>query len=195
MNLVRWERINPSFPNLNFFLELSLVRSFKNLKRLLFAGLLVFFFSGCECFCSENTISPAFIGFSKSQIDTVILRRFTPGGTFANLIDTVVITDPSLDTNCCHPFLYSIEGDTTLIFNRYDTIAPIRAGYDWQIFIPATKSTVSISDIESGTQLSCGYCTLPNIVSFEQNGTEIKSPVHVYDNSIYDDGYRIYIRP
>jgi hypothetical protein len=164
------------------------------LKRLLLAGLTVFFFYGCDCFCEVNIIIPAFIGFSKSQMDTVILRRFTPGENFANLIDSVIITDPSLDTNCCSTFIYSRMGDTTLIFNRYDTIADIRAGYDWQIYIPNTRSTINITDIESGTQLSCRYCTLPNIISFVQNGTKINSPVHFYDNS-GEEGYRIYIRP
>ena len=165
------------------------------MKRFLFVGPIVFFFYGCDCFCSNNTISPAFIGFSKSQIDTVILKRFTPGGNFANLIDSVVITDPSIDTNCCHPYLYSVEGDTTLIFNRYDTIGPIRSGYDWQIYIPGTGSTINITNIENGEQLSCRYCTLPNIISFVQNGTQINAPTHVYDIHVYDDGYRVYIRP
>ena len=128
---------NPS--NLNFFLELSLVRSFKNLKRLLFGGLIIFFFYGCDCFCEVNIIIPTFIGFSKSQIDTVILRRFIPGENFAKMIDSIIIADPSLDTNCCSAFIYSRMGDTTLIFNRYDTIADIRAGYDLAIYIPNTR--------------------------------------------------------
>ena len=165
------------------------------MNRFLLLGFIVFFFYGCDCFCSNNTINPAFIGFSKSQIDTIILKRFTPGENFADLIDSVVITDPSLDSNCCPPFQYSVEGDTTLIFDKYDTIAPIRAGYDWQIYIPGTRATINISYIENGTQLNCSYCTLPNIISFDQNGTSIYSPVHVYDISGNDDGYRVYIRP
>jgi hypothetical protein len=128
-------------------------------------------------------------------MDTVILRRFIPGENFANLIDSVVITDPSPDTNCCSAFIYSRVGDTTLIFNRYDTIADIRAGYDWQIYIPGTRSTTTITDIENGTQFNCRYCTLPNIVSFVQNGTKINAPVHVYDVDGNDEGYRTYIRP
>ncbi len=143
-------------------------------------GLVVFFFYGCDCFCSNNTINPAFIGFSKSQIGTVILKRFTPKQNYANLIDSVVIIDQTLDTNCCHPFRYSVQGDTTIIFDHYDTIAPIRAGYDWQIFIPATGSTINISNIESGTQKNCKYCP-PNIVSFVQNGVLVNSPFRIND--------------
>jgi hypothetical protein len=165
----------------------------KNLKYFLFPALLVLFLSGCDCFCSNNRINPAFIGFSKFQIDTIILRRFQPNENFANLIDTIVLTNPSLDTSCCNLSRYSLQGDTTIIFTNYDTIAPIRAGYDWQIYIPATGSTIKISDIENGTQKNCKYCP-PNIVYFDQNADLITDPFRV-DNFNNDDGYRVYIRP
>jgi hypothetical protein len=163
------------------------------LKILLTLGLVIFFLDGCECFCSNNTINPAFIGFSKSQIDTVILKRFTPNQNYAYLIDSVIIVALSPDTNCCSAFNYSVQGDTTIIFTNSDTIAPIRAGYDWQIYIPATRSTINISDIESGTQANCKYCT-PNIVSFVQNGVQINSPART-NNFTNDDGYGAFIRP
>ena len=163
------------------------------MKIFLVLGLVVFFFYGCECFCSNNTINPAFIGFSKSQIDTVIIKRFTPNQNYANLIDSVIIVALSPDTNCCSAFYYSVQGDTTIIFANADTIAPIRAGYDWQIYIPATRSTINISDIENGTQVNCKYCD-PNIVSFVQNGVQINSPARTnYFNN--DDGYGAFIRP
>ena len=126
-------------------------------------------------------------------MDTVILKRYKPNENYANLIDSVVITDPSLDTNCCNPFRYAVQGDTTLIITRNDTIAPIRAGYDWQIYIPATRQTISIADIENGTRINCKFC-LPDIISFVQNSTVISSPALVGDLTP-EGGYRMYIRP
>jgi hypothetical protein len=86
-----------------------------------------------------------------------------------------------------------VQGDTTIIFTYNDTIAPIRAGYDWQIYIPATQSTITISNIENGTQVNCKYCQ-PNIVSFVQNGIQVNSPFRINDFT-NDDGYRAFIRP
>lgn len=133
---------------------------------------------------------PAFIGFSKSQTDTVILKRFTADGNFASPIDSAII---SSDTINFHPYRYSVQGDTTLIFTYNDSIGQIRAGYDWQIYIPGTHSTINISDIENGTLVSCKGCP-PNIVSYVQNGVQVNSPAHI-ENGTTDDGYRIYIRP
>jgi hypothetical protein len=160
------------------------------LKRFLLLGLIVFFFCGCECFCTNYTIVPAFIGFSKSQIDTVILKRFTPGGNFANLIDSAIL---SSDTINYHPYFYYVQGDTTLIFTYNDSIGPIQAGNDWQIYIPGTHTTINISNIENGSQVSCKGCP-PNIISLVQNGTQVNSPSYTQTFTVFD-GYRIYIRP
>jgi hypothetical protein len=109
------------------------------------------------------------------------------------LLDTQLVTDPSLDTLFYHPSRYITTGDTTMVFCDYDTITPVRYGYDWEIYIPARNQTVLLYNIEKGSVPAHKGCT-ESIGSFMLNGQEITSPV-LYDNMTTTGGYRAFIRP
>jgi hypothetical protein len=140
--------------------------------------------------CSNQYITPAFIGFTLSDLDSVTVRQFKKDGTFSQLIDTATI---SFDTN----FLISTSiNDTTFVklnhiigYEKY-----LFPDHDWQIYIPAKNITYSISSIISPqTEFSCFKCSCWNpITSFIQNSQIINPPLRKIPN-MGGDFYITYI--
>lgn len=104
---------------------------------------LVIVFVSCtkEYDCTDLQIQPAFINFSPSDIDTFVLRKFKPSDNYQNLIDTFIVEYGYYGH-------YQTSNDTTTVFVT-DGKNGIKAGFDWQIFIPAKNKTVLVSDIIS----------------------------------------------
>lgn len=110
--------------------------------------------TGCnkEYDCSNVQIQPSFIGFASSDIDTFVLRKFKPNDNLQNLIDTFIVNGSYS--------LYGINNDTTTVLigdATNDGKAGILAGYDWQIYIPLTNQTFTITDIVS--EKNTGKCS------------------------------------
>lgn len=105
--------------------------------------IVLIFLESCtqEFDCANEQIQPAFINFSLPDLDTLVLRKFQPGNNYQNMIDTF---------NVIYGYhaQYLISNDTTIIFIN-DCKNGIKAGYDWQLFIPAKNKTIFISDIVS----------------------------------------------
>jgi len=149
----------------------------------LYGGLLSLFliFTGCttEYDCAESKILPAFIGFAQTDLDTIFLRKFQRGDNYAHMVDQVVVTHNTRTT-------YSTSNDTTTIFFT-DGINGITAGYDWEIFLPITNTTVVVSDILSEKKTTkCGsgifsmdkfgcFCT-NKVFSLQQDNQDITFP-------------------
>ena len=108
-----------------------------------FAIFLTIFFASCtkEYDCDELQIQPAFTNYLLADIDTFVLRKFKPGDNYQTLIDTFVV-DYGYDV------AYQTSNDTTSVLVT-DGKNGIRAGFDWQLYIPAKNKTVLISDIIS----------------------------------------------
>ena len=154
-------------------------------------GCLLILISSCnsEYNCSNNTLKLTFIGYSKADVDTLIVKKYAANTNFQELQDSMVITR-----------------DTSGIAQSNDTIsfgvnAPnniIQFGSDWQVSIPSTNKTISISNIVSPQQqgkCSTGYfdkvaCVCYNsIQSLVQDGQTISYPAR--DTSF--NGYLVYI--
>jgi hypothetical protein len=106
---------------------------------------------GCsrEVPCSDNSIQLGFIGFNKSDLDTLIIRKFTPNENYQHLVDTVVYLSDTNQLNQGH--------DTIRIATGYQEDG-IKYGHDWQIFIPGKNKTILISDIVSEQRsIKCHY--------------------------------------
>ena len=101
--------------------------------------LLVILLTSCtkEYDCVDTSISPAFVGYSISDIDTFVTRKFIIGDNFQTLIDTLIIVNFGSG-------YFLTSGDTTVVY-----FSNIKAGFDWQLYIPAKNKTVSITNIES----------------------------------------------
>ena len=96
---------------------------------------------GCkkEVQCTNYNIDAAFIGFQKSDLDTIILRKYAPDNNFSQLIDSFILIN---DTSQLQ------RNDTIRIaIRRPDASVLMGFGNDWQIFIPSKNRVVSVSDI------------------------------------------------
>lgn len=135
--------------------------------------------------CSKNHINPAFIGYALSDIDTFILRAYTPHDNYQHLVDSFIISNRNAS-------VYTRSNDTTVVYvNDSNPDHWISAGFDWKIYIPATNKTVSVSDISSPPTDGGRNCINP-IQSFVQDGRLI-TPSLVNNGKFYASGYLLYI--
>lgn len=114
----------------------------------------------CPCGAAEGLL-PAFIGYSESQTDTLILRRYANTGTFSQLMDTLLINEPLLN--------FKRSNDT--LSPTYNSISiPMIEGNDYEIVVPAINKTYRISGIaETKNTMTCNsifsmdktYCVNP----------------------------------
>ena len=107
-------------------------------------------FNRCNCYkeidCFDRQIYPAFVGFPVAEVDTVIIRKFKAASNYQVLLDTFRIT---------YSNYYRVSGDTIRIYPYPQE--GIRAGFDWQIFVPAINKTVQIAAIVGNKNtIRCG---------------------------------------
>ena len=94
--------------------------------------------------CLNQFVTPAFVGFNFSDLDTLVIREYKKDDHFLTLIDTALfISDnrvlsegSSNDTTII--LLNSISGEEKYIF----------PDHDWQIYIPSQNRVVSISNFD-----------------------------------------------
>ena len=113
------------------------------LKFCLFAVLA--FFSSCEYPCGRASDFIALVGFTRSESDTIIVRRFTKSTNFSIQKDSLLIdsTIANLQRN----------GDTVIVLRGWgDSYATITSDYDYEIFLPGANLTYTLSDIKEPLQ-------------------------------------------
>lgn len=140
--------------------------------------------------CSDPQIRTAFVNYPGSDIDTFILRKFKAADNYQTLVDSFKVTMGGSG-------VYSVSGDTTTVYIA-DGIHGLRAGFDWQLFIPAANKTISISDIIS--EKKTGTCR-SGIFSTDKPGCYCANQVFSAKNNnqpvIFPDAggnYTIYFR-
>lgn len=133
-------------------------------------------FNSCrKCPCGKaESLLPAFIGYSESQTDTLILRRYANAGNFSQLIDTLLINEP---------LLKFVRNNDTLTPSYHSISILMIEGYDYQIAVPAINKTYRISGIvESKNTMACNsifsmdktYC-LNSIQQYFINEEKVKA--------------------
>jgi len=100
------------------------------------------FFCACtsEVDCTDPRLEPTFVGYTMTELDTLIYTKFKAGSNFTVPLDTFLV-----DKSRAH---YTVKHDT---INIFETVVESRIlpGSDWQIFVPAANRTVLIADIAS----------------------------------------------
>ena len=156
------------------------------MTKLLLAIFILFFISSCcmKHSCGNPNITPIFVGFSLSDIDTFIIRKYKQNDNFLHVLDTLTITNSPRSISS-----YSSSNDTTLVYLDAISLGQqyIVPGNDWQIYLPKINRTISISNIvcpqtESGCYsigVEPGGCT--NVItSIVQDGqTEIPTTIAI----------------
>ena len=109
----------------------------------LFLSLLPLIISSCstEYSCSDTSITPVFINFQPSDIDTLVLRKYAVNSNFTNPLDSEQI-------NFGYSGYYISNNDSTTV-QLFSEKLSIKTGFDWQIFIPSKNRTINISQIKS----------------------------------------------
>lgn len=154
--------------------------------KLIVLPLLFLIMFGCQHPCGNSPLNPAFVGFSQSDIDTFVLRAYEANGNYDQLIDTFLISKSG-------PGIYTTTNDTTIVeLFINNSKSYIRAGFDWQIYIPAENKTISISNIISNQAEGPSKGCLNPINSFLQDGKFTVPQLINTDNS-YTSGYMAYI--
>jgi hypothetical protein len=138
----------------------------------LFGLIVITFFVSC---CKKKDCLPGqireidFALYTASDIDTIILRRFSKASNFNNLIDSIILNNSNSN--------FYPHGDTT-VMNISDTSFLIKANYDYEIYIPPTNTVERINGITDKktqhqvcTVCDCvqGPCYNP-VTSFTLNG-------------------------
>lgn len=112
------------------------------LNKFLSLIVITFILSSCgKCPCADSDLNPNFIGFNTSEVDTIIIRKYSKNNNFSTLIDTAFFDDKN----------------SFNINKRNDTISfPVRIGgfsidkkFDWVLFLPSINRNFKISNIVS----------------------------------------------
>jgi hypothetical protein len=158
------------------------------IKRLTYLLVLAILLSGCiiKHPCVNGPMDMAFIGFSPADIDTIIVRTYKVNDNYAHLIDTLVIRDHATG-------IYTVGHDTTVVFINDGMHGWLTADYDWQIYIPAKKRTISLSNITTEPIDGRGRVCFNPVTSFKLDG--LPTTPHLVENSqFYASGYLVYIK-
>lgn len=114
------------------------------MKLLLFPLLTICLLAGCKkeepkCTvqCTPIAMSIGFTNdYTVNERDTIIERRFTPDGTFSQLIVQTIHTTADTEPMTWHDA-------TSVVYKHW----PIAAGYDYEIQIPGAGQTVRITNV------------------------------------------------
>lgn len=89
--------------------------------------------------CGDPDIAFAFISPSAFNVDTLRIKKFSPNNSFQNLVDSFSIFR---SVN-----YYTVRKNDTTLIGLYGQSFYIKPGFDWQIFVPSTNQTFSVSNI------------------------------------------------
>jgi hypothetical protein len=119
-------------------------------KPWLFVIILCALLGGCSRTydCKDPYFELQYIGYTKPEMDTLVIRKFRKDSNFQQLIDTVII---KFDTS-----MIRAGKNGALAASTQFSKEPILAAYDWQLFIPSTDKTISIAIINQGKET--GQC-------------------------------------
>ncbi len=149
-----------------------MINNFSYIVKYLFCLSITIFFTSCckEKDCLPGQIRKISLAFYRtSDIDTIVLKRFSKTSNFSILIDSTILNNSNSN--------FYPNGDTTAVYIS-DTSFTIRTTYDYEIYIPATNTVARISKMidqqkkhQVCTVCDCvqGPCYNP-ITSFTLNG-------------------------
>jgi hypothetical protein len=117
--------------------------------KLLSIILITFIFTSCgKCRCIDDKLNPNFILFDTTEVDTIIIKKFSKNSSFTSLLDTGLFDEKN-------SFRIKKSNDTITFPARVGNFS-ITSDYDWIFFLPAINKTIKISDIISEqTSMPC----------------------------------------
>jgi hypothetical protein len=144
----------------------------------------IFFCSCCTTktiTCGNPTIGLVYVGYSSTDLDTIVIRQYKANSNFTILIDTFKVYNcTNAYTSSCAA--YYVSNDTVRI-GQGDSYTYLGQGYDWTFYVPSSGQTDSLSDItitgSTTNYKDCEANKLPacysTISSLELNGIVINN--------------------
>ncbi len=144
-------------------------------------------FSACGSYnCGEaEGLRISTIGLTATDIDSIVLRKFTKGSNFSSRIDTLSINS----SNALFQFPYTTKDTSFMGILNPEVL--LKSKYDYEICIPAVNKLVRISAISEPQQkmkkgffnTTKEYC-VNAIQSFQQDG-QLVIPQNTWQPEIY----------
>ena len=142
------------------------------MKLPIYLSLLIMILTSCgnTYRCPKETLLTTYVAYAVTEVDSIIVRRFTLGSNFTQKVDSTILTS----NNCT----FSRRSDTVELFIP-DSRNRFTDEYDWQIVNPFDQKTVSISEMvfqieehKSGGLFSmdAGACFSP-ILTYKRDNT------------------------
>ena len=158
----------------------------------------------CKVTCQLG-ILPAAVGYSLSNLDTVIINTYTPDNTFSHLVSSASISKYNTNAGTIHPSWWNpntsdiasssldTTGDTLANYGSVPALVADNVPYDIEIIVPSNNNKVYrfSNFVISGNETEEQYCkeNLPKpcsryVASYTVNGTKVNFPASTY-NYIY----------
>lgn len=142
--------------------------------------------------CKDDKIQLSFIGFSSTEIDTFIIRKYKSEDNFSTLLDTVKI----YDSKQTYVVTYKATNDTIDVSILDGFTGEIKPGYDWIIYLPRISRTIKVSAIVS-EQITKRY---PPVFAMDV-WHNCKNPIHSFQTDtlintfpVGTTAYKLFIR-
>lgn len=121
-------------------------------------NIVIFLLSACivpscrkKISCNDAEIFLGFVNVASSDIDTVVLKKYSANSNFRNPLDSIEIIP---NTNA--EIIIRPTGDTAVL-RLFDQELGIKVGFDWQVDIPKIGKSYTISNIQqTDNEIKCG---------------------------------------
>ena len=128
--------------------------------------------------CEPASMRIAFVSYTDTEIDTVIVRKFAKAANFASPIDTFLLSRMNSS--------YYRTTDTVEVGNSYGQDNGLLSKYDYQIFLPRLNKLITLSDITEeihhlSARLSWEKVACINPITYYKLNGKLKSGTNFYD--------------
>ena len=119
---------------------------------------LLFVLYSCTCPCIKADLRFELIGFSDTEADTIIIRKFEKNNSFNLLKDTVLIDN----------IQFARFGDT-LFMTSYTSNVLLESFYDYELFFPQSQDNFRVAEImEEASEQNCGIFSANKVACVNQ---------------------------
>jgi hypothetical protein len=108
--------------------------------RILYAYILIIVFAGCKEYpCERAFAGIGLVGFSRSETDTVLVKKYEKSTNFAALIDTILLDSTKYN--------YVTYNDTLRVLFSFGKDFGLTSDYDYKIILPSTGKEYQMTEI------------------------------------------------
>jgi len=112
----------------------------------------------CKEHCEKERLNTVYIGFNTTEIDTILLRKFKPGGVFLEKTDSFYFHINTPLSDSIHAPVYN----------------GVQLDHDYEIYLPAAARTFRLSAITTRKEdCTCGSGRRKIILTYTLDGRNL----------------------